>query len=130
MCQRGISETLEREPSLRLQCQLRNRMAGTCAVTARVKGLPHGDNHGAGETEKTGVYQNQTRILKQQMRDKQLRSSVDGNMMVGEHEVRGDSQQALYALRILYHPFKFCVCVCVCVCVCARVCTYLNSMCA
>lgn len=30
---------------------------------------------------------------------------------VGEHEERDDSQQALSALRILYHPFKFCVCV-------------------
>lgn len=32
---------------------------------------------------------------------------------MGEHEERDDSQQALSALRILCHPFKFCVCVCV-----------------
>lgn len=83
-----------------------------------------GDNHGAGETEKTGIYQNQTRILKQQMERHTTgifcgREHDVGEHDVGEHEERDDSQQALSALRILYHPFKFYVCEC----------TYLNSVC-
>lgn len=47
-----------------------------------------GDNHGVGETENTGIYQSQTRILKQLM-EKQVTSNFYGGELNGGGTAEG-----------------------------------------